>query len=322
MGKSKVSLTKCLNYEPALVEGALEEVLAPLGGMRAFVKPGQRVMLKPNYVMARSVEEPANTHPVFTLAVARLVQRAGATPFIADSPAFGSAAGVARRTGTLELAQAAGVEVCELRKGKMVQAHSTGNHRALRISKELDQTDVLINLPKVKAHGQLYMSLCVKNLFGLVPGRRKALWHFQLSHDVMEFARMLIENYRAVRPTLHLVDGIVGMERRGPTRGDARTLGIVAAGTDGIAVDRVLIELLGLPIEAMYTLRAAEELGEGAFRMEDIEAVGASLDSLRVADFKPVEKMVPIGFSIPRILRGVIKQILTFAMDRHQPAEY
>jgi len=286
------------------------------------MKPGHRVMLKPNYVMARRAEDAANTHPVFTMAVARMVQRAGATPFIADSPAFGSATGVARRTGTLELARAAGVEVCELRKGKMVRAHGDDNHKSLKISAELDQCDVLINLPKIKAHGQLYMTMCIKNLFGLVPGRRKALWHFQLSHDVMEFARMLIENYRAVRPALHLADGIVGMERRGPTNGDPRTLGIVAAGTDGIAVDRVLIELLGLPVEAMYTLRAAEQLGEGAFRMEDIEILGATLDSMRVAGFKPVEKMVPIGFSIPRIVRGVIKQILTFALDRRQPAEH
>ena len=68
-----VSLARCARYDAAALTATIREVLAPLGGMGAFVRPGQRVLLKPNFVAARPADEACNTHPEFILAVAQLV---------------------------------------------------------------------------------------------------------------------------------------------------------------------------------------------------------------------------------------------------------
>jgi len=257
--KTMVALTRCDHYESEQLRDALRQVLEPFGGMRAFVRPGMRVLLKPNYVVARRAEAAANTHPAFILAVAELVRECGGEPFVGDSPGWGSAQGVAKVSGFLSLAEAAGIPVVEL-GGPVAKPLTFGTTRHLKVSQMLCEADLIINLPKFKAHQQMLMTLAVKNCFGCVPGRRKAALHM-LSRDSREwFARMLIENYMLVRPQLHLMDGIVAMDGNGPSNGTPCPLGVVMAATDAVAMDRVAVELVGLPWHRLPTLVAAQQL--------------------------------------------------------------
>jgi len=146
------------------------------------------------------------------------------------------------------------------------------------------EADAVINLPKLKTHGQLRLTLAMKNLFGAVPGYRKLEWHYRAGHDAARFARMLYEIYRAVNPRLHLVDAIVSMDGLGPTGGRPNPTGFLAAGADGVAVDTVLAELVGVDPADVPLLAAAREAGDG--EPGPVELAGDPPSALRPARFE------------------------------------
>jgi uncharacterized protein (DUF362 family) len=103
-----------------------------------------------------------------------MVIEAGGKPFLGDSPAFGSAMGVAKANGYLPLLQELNLPVVEF-QGKRYETVSK-DFNNLRLSKEAMEADAVINIPKLKSHAQLTATMGVKNLFGCVPGKMKAWW--------------------------------------------------------------------------------------------------------------------------------------------------
>src|SRR5512137_1361400 len=87
MNRTIVSVVACPGYAPDLVRQSVAASLAPLGGMARFVRPGMQVLLKPNLLSAHEPERAVTTHPAIVWAVAELVQEAGGTVLIGDSPA-------------------------------------------------------------------------------------------------------------------------------------------------------------------------------------------------------------------------------------------
>ncbi len=88
--------------------------------------------------------------------------------------------------------------------------------------------DQVVNLPKLKTHTQLGLTLGVKNLFGFVPGKRKAAYHLSAGRDEAHFARLMLEIADTVRPSLTVLDGILAMEGDGPSQGTPREAGLMA----------------------------------------------------------------------------------------------
>lgn len=91
---TQVSLVRADSYSSQSLRTSLETVLEPLGGLQQFVKPGDRVLLKPNLLTGSRPTHECVTRPEVVAEVARMVLEAGGKPFLGDSPAFGSAAGV------------------------------------------------------------------------------------------------------------------------------------------------------------------------------------------------------------------------------------
>jgi len=195
-----VSLISAQSYQSPDLENSLQEVLSPLGGMEAFVQPGAKVLLKPNLLTGSRPSRECITRPEIVVAVAKLVREAGGDPFIGDSPAFGSARGVAEANGYLPFLEALDIPIAEFHGKRYKTASDEFNH--LRLSKEAMSADVVINLPKVKSHSQLTLTLGVKNLFGCVPGKMKAWWHMEAGKDSRRFGQMLVETASAIAPNL------------------------------------------------------------------------------------------------------------------------
>jgi uncharacterized protein (DUF362 family) len=309
-----VVLSRCASYEDRCVRAAIEDVLEPLGGIGAFVSPGTRVLLKPNLIVARHQDQAATTHPAVMKVVAQMVVEAGAMPIIGDSPAFGSARGVAARSGIMKIAREMGIEIVEFRNPQRIWL-GRGSLRSILVDRLAFEADAIINLPKLKIHGQMMLSLAVKNLFGFVPGRRKALCHLLFSGNRKGFARLILEIMEHVQPQLTIVDGIVGMEGDGPSNGDPRGFGLVAAGTDCVAIDTVLAEVLGIQPRDVPILEVAHELGVGETRLDRIAILGEQLDSIRVSEVW-VPALSPIGFSVPRLARGMVKHCMALMRAR------
>lgn len=304
-----VAIERCESYRLETVRESLRTLMSHLGGIEAYVKQGNRVLLKPNMLSGDRPERLVCTHPALIEAVILLCREAGAEPVVGDSPAVGTARRTAKGSGILEVCRRHDVSIVDLGKSLRGKAEPLFGANRPQITNGLDQFDAILNLPKVKVHQQIYLTLAVKNLYGCVPGRRKALWHFLLRRSVDEFARMIVANMMAIRPTLSITDGIIAMERTGPRKGDPASVGLLVAGTDCVAVDRVWMELLGAKVEDYPILRAAHEMGIGETDLSAIETRGVPLAEARAKDFRLLEEMEPIGFSLPHIVRGIWKQL-------------
>ncbi len=303
---STVSLLQATSYDLALLQHSLEQLLAPLGGISAFVKPGDRVLLKPNLLTGARPTSECTTRPEVVYCVAKLVQAAGGQPFLGDSPAFGSAHGVAKANGYLPFLTQLNLPIVEF-KGQRYEAISQEfNH--LLLSKEAMQADVIINLPKVKSHLQLTLTLGVKNLFGCVPGKMKAWWHMEAGKDRDRFGTMLVETARAIAPTLTIIDGIIGHQGNGPSGGEPRPLGILAASSDVVALDRVLVDILNVEPEQVPTVAASQRLGLCP-PLADIRFPLHHPDELRVLDWQLPDRLMPIDFGMPRVIKSTFKHL-------------
>ncbi|MEE8483320.1 MAG: DUF362 domain-containing protein, partial [Nitrospinota bacterium] len=171
--------------------------------------------------------------------------------------------------------------------------------------------DRIINLPKLKTHTQMFMTLGVKNIFGCIVGKRKGQWHFSAGMDRLFFARMIVELYSAVSPDLTILDGVLGMEGNGPgTGGRPRQCNILMASPDAVALDRVVLEIIGAQPQRVFTNSVAAEYGVGETELSNIQVVGDSMEECRVEGFEfPTsdQEMIPL----PAFLRNMLTDQLT-----------
>ncbi len=306
MATPSVSLIRATSYERQQLEQSVTEVLAPLGGIEAFVKPGQRVLLKPNLLTGSRPTKECVTRIELVAAIARQVIAAGGKPFLGDSPAFGSAKGVAEANGYGPLLEELDIPVVEFR-GKRYDTESE-NFNNLRLSKEAMEADVVINIPKVKSHMQLTMTLGTKNLFGCVPGKMKAWWHMEAGQDCDRFGEMLVETARAINPDLTIIDGIIGHEGNGPSSGEPRELGVLGASADVFALDRAMVDLLQVDPATVPTVAVSQRLGLCS-DLEAIDFVALHPEELRIEDWLLPSNLMPIDFGAPRVLKSTFKHL-------------
>lgn len=304
--RPSVSLIRATSYDRVQLRSALEHLLAPIGGMAAIVKPGDRVLLKPNLLTGARPGKECVTRPEIVFCVAQLVKEAGGKPFLGDGPAFGSAKGVAKANDYLPLVEELDLPIIDF-KGKRYETVSEEfNH--LLLSKEAMEADVIINLPKVKSHVQLTLTMGVKNLFGCVPGKMKAWWHMEAGKDADRFGTMLVETARAIDPDLTIVDGIIGHEGNGPSGGEPRDLGVLGASQNVFALDRALVEILQADPQTIPTVRMSQRLGLCP-AIDEIEFPYLHPSDLKINDWKLPENLMPIDFGAPRVLKSTFKHL-------------
>ncbi|MDY6806764.1 MAG: DUF362 domain-containing protein [Cyanobacteriota bacterium] len=306
---SAVSLVRAKSYDLISLNKSIETLLEPLGGIKAFVKEGDRVLLKPNLLTGSRPTKECVTRPEVVYCVAKMVIEAGGKPFLGDSPAFGSAIGVAKANGYLALLEELNLPVIEFH-GKRYE--TTGekcnqfNH--LRLSKEAMEADVIINLPKIKSHVQLTMTMGVKNLFGCVPGKMKAWWHMEAGKDANRFGQMLVETARAINPDLTLIDGIIGHEGNGPSGGEPRELGLLGASEDVFALDRSILDIIGVDSGKVPTVAVSQKMGLCP-EVADIDFPLLKPEELQIEDWKLPSALVPIDFGMPRVMKSTFKHL-------------
>ncbi|MFQ4146214.1 DUF362 domain-containing protein [Chlorogloeopsis sp. ULAP02] len=301
-----VSLIRANSYELDILRESIQTLLEPFGGIGAFVKSGDRVLLKPNLLTGARPDQECTTRPELVYVVAQMVIEAGGQPFLGDSPAFGSARGVALANGYLPIIEELNLPIIDF-QGKRYQTISA-NFNHLLLSKEAIEADVVINLPKVKSHVQLTLTLGVKNLFGCVPGKMKAWWHMEAGKDINRFGEMLVETARAVNPNLTILDGIIGHEGNGPSGGEPRSLGILGASADVFALDRAIVEILNVPPAQVPTIAASMRLGVCP-ELDAIYYPHLHPDLLQINDWRLPDKLVPIDFGMPRVIKSTFKHL-------------
>jgi len=310
MPNPTVILSRCSDYSQTRIAEALQKQFELLGGLEKFVKPGDTVLLKPNFIAPRSRRHATQTDPAVIIETARLLKDFGAKPFVGDSPAWSNVFTCVKALKLEEPLKKLSVPVKQLDKPKWCRIGAK-NIRVGISSVALD-ADVIINLPKFKSHQQLTATFAVKNMFGCVSGKRKALWHFAKGKNADDFCELLIEIFKFLNPALTIIDAVIAMDGPGPIRGRAKPLGWLIGGTDSIACETICAKLIGINPQDVPIIKTARQIGFGCSDPAKIEIVGDDFPQSICTDFQ-LPKLVPIGFSLLHVCKSICKQILLLA---------
>ena len=270
----KVFIVSQRTYSQPEIDAATKRVFDHFGGIGAFVKKGERVLLKVNLVSGHDITRRVTTDPAIVRAVATLVLEAGGVPFIADSPGIDSFAHAAKKAGFVQTARDLGIECCELDDPVDLPASEGAEFKHIQVSRKVLSADKVISLAKLKTHGQMYLTMGTKNLFGCIPGRLKAGWHYNVGLNREKFAGLLLDIYAGVRPCFTLLDGVIGMDGDGPTSGDPYEFGIIAGTSDALTMDFHLCRMLGAKLEDYPLFLAAKRRNMPQCVLDDSDIEG------------------------------------------------
>ncbi len=305
--KSSVSIVRCPGYDVDRVLDGLRQSINLIGGIQTFIKRGDRVLLKPNLLYGKSPEKAVTTHPAIVKGMIQIIREVGGIPFIGDSPSIGSLTRTAEKAGIKAMADEMKCSLVEFNRPVLPFKEGGKIFKQLEIDQTVLEADVVINLPKWKTHAQMLLTLGVKNLFGCIPGSRKALWHLKVGDDRKAFAQILLDVYQIIQPSLTILDGIVGMEGNGPNSGQPIEMGLILASRDSLSLDQIACDLLGISRRTLLTNRVALEQGIGE---DKIEVLGERVEEVRISNFK-LPTLSQIDWGLPRFLSKALKNALT-----------
>jgi len=307
-GNTGVSIVRCQSYSRENVGDAITRTFDFFGGIDSFIKKGAKVLLKPNFLKESATDECVITHPAIIEEIAKKTLELGATPIIGDSPAFGAISSIAKRAGIDRFAKEHGIEIIELDTPRRIHAKCGTKPFSFTVSGKALDADVIINIPKLKAHVQLLYTAAVKNMYGCVCGKRKAWRHLRSNNDLTWYTEMLLANYQAVKPAFTIVDAVMAMEKRGPSGGVPRRVSLIIGGVDCVAIDRVVAEVLGVSPSEVPLLETAKAHKIGEHNLSKIPVHGESLPSAKIRNFE-LPKLIPIGFDTFRVIKSLFKHL-------------
>jgi uncharacterized protein (DUF362 family)/Pyruvate/2-oxoacid:ferredoxin oxidoreductase delta subunit len=297
---SEVLLLRRERYDREGISSAVEAVFSRFGGSERLVKPGDKVLLKVNLVSAREPERRVTTDPSVVRETARAILDLGAHPVIADSPGIDSFQGAARKAGLMDVARELGIPCVELDDPVPLPPAAGASFHKIEVARLALESDVIINLPKMKTHAQMLLTLGVKNMFGCVVAQRKAEWHYKVGLRRDLFASLLLDIWSGIRPALTIMDGVIGMDGLGPTNGRPFPYGVVGGARDALAMDFLLCGMMGVKLEDYPLWQAAAKRGMPQCSPRACDLAG---------DFPPSH--VWLGVEIPKLSNLAVIPLLS-----------
>jgi len=239
----------------------IKKLLAPLGGIKKYVKSGDRVLLKVNLLATSTPDQAVVTHPAMVRAVAQEVLNAGGVPYIGDSPSREFSKGrlkkVYEAAGLIHIANELGMELNYNTRSKKLLIPNGKKLKKTPICQFVLDADKIIALPKLKTHSLMMLTLGTKIMYGAIPGFTKARFHSKYMRR-QSFADMLLDVLTIVPPNLIIMDGVIAMQGDGPFSGDPFNLNLLFASEDAIALDLSVCEILGVEPVGIPTLKRAK----------------------------------------------------------------
>jgi uncharacterized protein (DUF362 family) len=286
MEKVKVSLVK--TFDPYEGVRRTMDLLRPL----SFSIKGAHALLKPNLCSPFPPEEsPAITHPDVIGAMVRYLKEEGARKVsVGDEPVWGLKSRLCyEKSGVKQVVKKEGGDLVYFEEGKRVikKVPQGRVYTSISVPAILDEADILVNLPKMKTSIMTLVTLCFKNLFGLVTFRDRKKFHrgIDLSYALIDVARV-------VKPHLNVIDAIVAMEGMGAHSGTPYSLGLLIGSQDMAAADIVGTQVMGFnPLEPVTNQLALKD-GLGIKGLEQIEIVGEPLEKVKAVMERPVSRLV------------------------------
>lgn len=269
-GRPLVSVAKGKDYA-ALVE----TVMKPLGGIAAFVKKGDRVVVKPNMAWERTPEQAANTHPDVVVGVIQACLDAGASRVLVFDRTCNDARRCYARCGIQAAVEAIRDRRVHCifpddRKYVPVDIVKGKSIKKFEFNKDALDTDCYINVPIAKHHGLAKLTLGLKNIMGVIGGNRGEI-HKDIGARIADLNSV-------VYPKLTIVDATRILLRNGPTGGkleDVEVRDTLIASADTVAADAYATTLFGMKPEEVSATVAGAELGLGEIDLAKVKVVEA-----------------------------------------------
>lgn len=299
---SKVIIRECKNYELETLIEKINGSVEMLGGWDKFVQPQDNVLLKVNLIGPKPSDSAAVTHSEFVRAMIRILKGRNCNVWIGDSSG-GAIAGIAptaqgfKVAGYERVAEEEGALIKNFdREGVVAVRPESQCEETMYIAKPMFDADVVINLPKLKTHSAQIFSGAVKNVFGCIPGLRKAKYH-KMAPDPSNFGQIICDIHKATKINLHIMDGILAMQGEGPTAGSLYQANKILISEDPLALDAVAAKMVGMDVEDVPILETAQKrkLGEGRLK-----------NTILIGDYEQVPRLG--NFKLPKCFRGAKKR--------------
>lgn len=260
-------------YDMVAIKGGepdamFNKAIESMGGMKKFVKKGQKVLVKPNIGWDVIPENAANTNPLLVKRIVEHCYNAGAKEVLVFDHTCDNWTACYKNSGIEAAVKDAG--------GKMVPAHTESyyqdiqvkqgkNMKSAKVHEVLLDADVFINVPILKDHGGSRLSISMKNLMGVVWDR--GYWHQNNLHQcIADFA-----SYR--KPDLTIVDAYAVMKQNGPrgvSKNDVSIMKSQIITTDMVSADAAAAKLFGLDPEKLNFIKMAHELKVGNMNLDEL----------------------------------------------------
>ena len=293
--------------------GMVKRAVDLIGGMEGIVEPGDIVALKPNVVTGKSAGRGVTTDPRVIEALIKLSYKAGAGKvLVVEGSGYGTPIGEAlEASGMREAAERSGAETVDVDRDELVEV-KVPNPLILDkipVSKRFLEADVKVNVPVMKTHDQMLMTLGMKNMKGIIQKHQKRLFHR------IGLAKAIVDLNKAVPLDLSVVDAINAMEGLGPSFGDIIELDLVMASRDVYSLDVVGAQVMGFTPSEIEYLKLASEQGLVNLEGKGIEVVGEPVKKIAKTfkrppmDLAPQEGITIIEKGACSACRGTIRSV-------------
>ncbi len=305
----RIAIRKILKDD---VKTAVFSALHAIGADHVMNKRDMVVLIKPNVLMEKPPESAATTHPAVVRAVIQWVKQfRPARIYVADS-SNGFAPGRTKRSLRVSGIQA----VCD-EEGACAVAFEETPRQSYKVpnplvldemvsSTLLKEADLVINVPKIKTHGQCVLTCSIKNMFGTLIIGNKSRTHARFP-TVNQFSSALADIYSVSRPHLTVIDGYLCQEGRGPASGDVVKLDVVMAGYDPVALDTTVCKIIGLDPKKVVHLIKAQQKGLGTMDLRTVQVLGDEIEAVHRPFKIPLTAWVP--FPVPQALTDYIARV-------------
>lgn len=311
---SKVALMQCNEYDLELIIKKINEGIEILGGWEKYIKPNSTVLLKPNMISPKKPETAITTHPVFLQAMIRILKSMNCIVWIGDSSGglFGGTSPTKQSfivTGYAEIAEKENAVIKNFdMEGTVKIIPNSGLTPEMNIAKPMFEADYVINLPKLKTHVAALYTGAMKNLFGCIPGLKKAEYH-KIGSKSEDFANIIVDINEAVNVTLNIMDAIVAMDGDGPTGGNPYEMHKILISDNALALDMTATKMINVDAKEVPILKAAINRKFGPESFKDVYVDG---------DYEHVPTVV--NFKLPRTMNRLSNsklaaKIMPYAVD-------
>jgi len=267
----RVSIVRCDSYENNEVRKALESSLKNLDFK---FKKNLKVLIKPNILSPHPPEKAITTHPTILGELCKILQKHNAKIYIGESSSYDTKQAF-RISKIGELKKYAEIINFETHEKEFANFKTI---KKVLLPRILSEVDLIINVPKLKTHTFTGLTLCVKNLYGCIPGKIKSSYH-KILRSPGNFSKFLLELHERIKPSLNIIDGVIGLEGMGPaTAGKPVKSKVIISGDNAIATDIIASEILGFNPYSIYSNKLA------GVEKSKIEIVG---EPIKIAFEKP-----------------------------------